>query len=239
MVFQAKDDHGIVQEKILTQFHSTKNIKTPCLCGSIATSGNCDDPVCLVNYPTCLRSTDVIGTRVFVRIKNMTSGRRMRVCATTSSAVGAARDGSGSVQLSHDAIGGHLHAGVDEEPPLEARGSSHAEDDRTFVWRYKRFTHSMRWRCMSTCNAGELCDRVLIEKFGMSGLACCQHVDSTSFRLRLRPHVGSQPIHATSTLRPNAVANELVLWNVMILPLSHTCPTDVVDLCRPVSLGAI
>ena len=37
-----------------------------------------------------------------------------------------------------------------------------------------------------------------------------QHFDSTSFRLRLRPCVGSQPTHTTSMLKLDSVASELV-----------------------------
>ena len=70
-----------------------------------------------------------------------------------------------------------------------------------------------------------------------------QHFDSTSFRLCLCPRVGSQPIHTTSKFKLDSVASELVeyrsmLRNVMTLPLSHICPTDMIDLCSPASFGA-
>ena len=53
-----------------------------------------------------------------------------------------------------------------------------------------------------------------------------------------------QPIHTTQHVR-NSIrlpVNSLrivppVLRNVMILPLSHTCPTEMIDLCNPVFLG--
>ena len=40
------------------------------------------------------------------------------------------------------------------------------------------------------------------------------------------------PVNSSSVVPP-------VLRNVMMLPLSHFWPTDVLDLCKPVSLGAI
>ena len=68
-------------------------------------------------------------------------------------------------------------------------------------------------------------------------LKTLQHFDSTSFRLRLCSRVSSQPIHTTSSLKLDSVASEL-LRNVIMLLLSHTCPTDMMDLRSPVSLGA-
>ena len=41
-------------------------------------------------------------------------------------------------------------------------------------------------------------------------LKTLQHLESTSFRFRPCPRVGSQPIHSTTTLKLNAVASELV-----------------------------
>ena len=72
-----------------------------------------------------------------------------------------------------------------------------------------------------------------------------QHFDSICSRLRPCRRVGSQPIHPTKTFELASVASNSfsivppVLWNVMMLPLCHTWPTDMIDLCRTVFLGAM
>ena len=67
-----------------------------------------------------------------------------------------------------------------------------------------------------------------------------QHFDSTSFRLRLRPRVRSQLLHATRTLKLNAVASELVEYrSTSAAERNDVGSTNMIDLCSPVPLGAI
>ena len=122
---------------------------------------------------------------------------------------------------------------------------------RSGDWR-SIFTHEHSQRRSSTRRRS-----VLLKTNSLPGLAGCASttpaVSSTetintltnaSFRLRPCPRIGSQPIHTTSLLKLDSVASELVEYrstsaNVMMLPLSHTCPADMMNLCSPVSLGAI